>query len=403
MNEPRRCAHCDPYVRDGRHIIEKIDMLLAPAAEAVSAFELYLRRFLRIKNSLFLKVLLRLGILQEIEAEDDNEALYNRSLVVVREARKRGIAIKAIMFGRRGTNVYSVERNGRKVFFVALPHLLVDDYFQEPLDDKSELKNLLSVCGFPHPAGALCTRYRQALKFVRTQVGFPVVVKPNAQSLSLHVTCNVRNEKQLEEAVRAARQISKNCIVEEHIEGEVFRISVLNGEVLASCRREPPSVVGDGRSSIRQLVEMKNAESQCGWQHQKNHTLHKISVSAGVLKALLSRGLGLDSTLAPGQKVYLHNKLILACGADIDDVTDLVHPANKELFSAVAALAKRPLVGIDFIAPDISRPHYEQKCGIIEINSAPYIDMHLYPTRGTPRNVADRLLDYCFANMPAYK
>ena len=133
------------------------------------------------------------------------------------------------------------------------------------------------------------------------------------------------------------------------------------------------------------------------------YTLHKIVVSPRALELLASHGLGLDSIPAPGQKVYLHDKIVLACGVDIVDVTDAVHPANRELFTTVGKLCRVPLAGIDFIAPDISKPYDEQKCGILEINSVPYIDMHHYPTSGVPRNVAGSLLDYCFGLTPPTK
>ena len=399
MDTPPRCEHCDPYLYDARHIVEKIDIVMAPLTKVVSALEAFLRRLFRIRDSFFLRVLLRIGVLREIEARDDDETLYNRSLVVVREGRKRGIAIRALTLRGKGIDVYSLTEGGRKIFFRALPHLVIDGLSPEIFDNKAALKKRLQARGLPHPKGVLCFQYRRALRYVVSDIGFPVVVKPVDLSLSLHVTTNIRDEAQLKCAVDIAKQISARFLVEEHLDGDVYRITVLNGEVVAACRREPPNVVGDGVHTVRELIELMNSDPRRGSRRQRNYTLHKIVVSPRSKKVLATQGFELDSTPPSGRKVYLHDKLILACGADIIDVTDDVHPANRELFSEVAELCRVPLVGVDFIAPDISKPHTAQKCGIIEINSVPYIDMHHYPTEGAPRDVASKLLDYCLDRM----
>lgn len=403
MNEARYCEHCDPYVADSRHIVEKIDMFLAPLTEMFSALEAYLRRLLRIPDTVFLKVLLRLGVLREVESRDDDASLYNRSLVVVREARKRGIAISTITFRGKGIDVYSLERRGRRFFFRALPYLVIDRLSPEAFDNKAALKQILEARGLPHPRGASCTGYRSARRLVLSEIGFPVVVKPLAESLSKHVTSNVWDEAQLAAAVAVAKRISARFVVEEHIAGDVYRITVLDGDVVAACRREPPHIIGDGMRSVQELIAAKNSDPHRGSPRQKNYTLRKIIISPRTSAVLASQGVGLGSIPDAGQRVYLHDKLVLACGADIVDVTDVLHPANKELFSAVGKLCTVPLIGIDFIVPEISKPHYEQNCGIIEINSVPYIDMHHYPTIGAPRDVAARLWDYCLSHSLAQR
>ena len=106
----------------------------------------------------------------------------------------------------------------------------------------------------------------------------------------------------------------------------------------------------------------------------------------------------MESVLPPGTKAYLHSKIILKCGADIHDKTDEVHPDNIALFQNFPPL-RYPLVGLDFICQDISRPYHQQECAVLEANSLPYIDMHHYPATGQPRNVASLIMDYVLGNL----
>lgn len=212
--------------------------------------------------------------------------------------------------------------------------------------------------------------------------------------MSKHTICNIKTENQLKEAVKIAKIISKEFVVEKFIKGDVHRITVINNNVVASCFREPPNVIGDGKRAIQELIEIKNQNPFRGTIHQKNFTLRKISITPKTIFLLNQQNLNLDSILPIGKKAYLHNKIVLAAGADIHDTTDKIHSENIILFQKIYKLCKAPLIGIDFITKDISKPYYEQKCAIIEVNSLPYIDMHHYPVTGKKRNVAGHILDY---------
>jgi len=399
--QKKLCLYCDPYSNSSSHISEKLEMLLFPIIALFSPFGRLLQRFPRFHLAInramlggLLKTLLVLKIFREVEAQDFDEGLYNRSLVVVREARKRGIKIKSLRFFGKDTNHFSIEANGVKNFFEGLPHLVIEHIFSLDFDEKGKLKELLQKEGLPHPQGRVFLDYLPALRYVKNILGFPVVVKPSSGSLSKHTTCNIQTENQLRKAIEVAKIVNRQFVVEEFIKGDVHRVTMVNGDMVASCLREPPNVVGDGKHTIRELIEIKNQNPIRGAMRQKNFTLHKIIISARTNLLLSSRNLNLDSVLPNGEKVYLHDKVILACGADIHDTTDKVHPENKILFKRVYELCNIPLIGIDFIIKDISKPYYEQKCAVIEVNSLPYIDMHHYPVTGKERNVASHILDY---------
>ena len=158
--------------------------------------------------------------------------------------------------------------------------------------------------------------------------------------------------------------------------------------------REAPNVTGDGAHTVAERIEIKNEHSWRGEAHQKNFTLHKIVADESAQVFLAKRGLTVESVLPKGTKVYLRDKIILKSGADIHDKTDEVHPDNIALFEKVSRLCESPLIGLDFICQDISRPHHQQECAVLEANSLPYIDMHHYPVTGKPRNVAGLIMDY---------
>lgn len=246
----------------------------------------------------------------------------------------------------------------------------------------------------PHPQGNVFKNFPTAQKYVKNVIGFPVVVKPLSGSLNKHTTCNIQNDYQLEDAIKIAKIINREFIVEEYIEGSVHRIAVINNNVIASCWREQPSITGDGKHTVQELINIKNKNPLRGGNHQKNFTLHKITPTKKTESLLATQNLKYDSVLINNQKIYLHDKIILACGADIHDNTNEIHPENKVLFQKVYKLCETPLIGIDFIANDISKPYYRQKCAVIEVNSLPYIDMHHYPVTGKARNVAGYILDY---------
>ncbi|MBI4088936.1 hypothetical protein HY415_02465 [Candidatus Kaiserbacteria bacterium] len=401
------CPHCDPYPNKPNHIPERLKrVFLSPIFAFIDLLENSAARFPRFRKALnnfigdsIFGTLLTLGILREAEADDFDDGLYNRSLVVAREARRRGIKVKAIkFFGVKGTNNFSIEWAGTKSFFEGLPHLTIGYTSAVDFDDKGVFKKLLIENNLPHARGGTFKDYESALRYVRMSIGFPVVVKPRSGSLSKHTSCNVRNEDELREAIAIVKIISTEFIVEEFITGGVHRITLVGNKVAASCLRESPNVMGDGVHCIKELVELKNKDSRRGPLHKRNFTLHEIPMSNRTIFVLASQNLTLASIPANGKKMYLYDKVILGCGADIHDTTDMTHPDTASLFKKVGALCAAPVIGIDFISPDISRSYREQKCAMLEANSLPYIDMHHYPVTGQARNVAGAVLDHWIAS-----
>lgn len=401
------CKYCDPLPVNSWHLPEQLEKFVLSAAVIFRSLDsfiskrnptlMYIGRSSTIGG--ILRFLLSSGLPREVVVKESDQSISNRTLVFASEAASRGIIVKALkLFGKRDTNLFSMQIRGRKIFFEGLPTTEISQNPDVDLDDKYELKKILKAGNIPYAQGECFWRVKSALSYGR-RIGFPLVVKPRQGSLSRHTTCNIQSEQQLERAVRIAKIISKEVVVEKYIPGQVYRITLVGHKMSACCLREPPNIVGDGVHTVAQLAEIKNSHPWRGEAGAKNYTLHKIQITPTSLALLKSQGLSLDSIPEKGRKVYLHTKVILACGADIHDQTRTVHPENIALFEKLSRLCKRPLIGVDFICRDITIPYHQQECAVIEVNTLPYIDMHHYPVSGEPQNVAGCIVDYLSGNL----
>ena len=400
---PRKiCRHCDPIVSHTWHFSERAGNFLFPLKRFLTPARQRLEnKFPKLISSLHRIILYNLfraflivRILKEADIADNDETLSNRTLVVAREAAKRGIIVKSFKFlGEGSAKFFSAEIKNKKIFFEVLPTEEIAKIAKTDFDDKFKFKRILQSANLPRAEGERFCNIKPALAYAK-KLGFPLAVKPNNSSLSKHITCDIQNEADLKKAICVAQIINPHFIVEKFIGGQTHRITLVNHEMAGCCMREAPNVIGDGVHTIAELVEIKNKHPWRGEAHQKNFTLHKINLDENARSFLAKQGLFLESVLPKGTKAYLHNKIILKCGADIHDKTDEVHPDNTVLFEKVSRLCGAPLSGLDFICQDISVPYHQQECAVLEANSLPYIDMHHYPVTGTPRNVASLIMDY---------
>jgi len=400
---PRKiCRHCDPIASHPWHFRERAGSFLFPLKRFLTPAKQMLENKLPklifglhkiILYNLF-KALLVARVLKEVGIADDDETLSNRTLVVAKEAAKRGLSVKSFKFlGKETTNFFSIKIKNKKIFFEVLPTEEIAKIAKIDFDDKYEFKRILQSANFPRAEGERFSKIKPALAYAK-KLGFPLTVKPNNSSLSKHITCNIQNEADLKKAIRIAQIINPYFIAEKFIKGDTHRVTLVNHEMAGCCMREAPNVTGDGVHTVADLIEIKNRHPWRGLAHQKNFTLHKIVANESAISFLAKKRLVFESVLPKGVKVSLHDKIILKCGADIHDKTDEVHPDNIALFEKISRLCDTPLIGLDFICQDISRPHHQQECAVLEANSLPYIDMHHYPITGKPRNVAGLIMDY---------
>ena len=194
---------------------------------------------------------------------------------------------------------------------------------------------------------------------------------------------------ELKQAYEIAKQVSPWVVIEEEHKGLVYRATVIGGKLAGVLRREPPCVYGDGTHTIEQLIEIENQNPM-----RQGPIFHTITINEITDAELKKQHLTLKDIPAEGKLVTLAQKASRGLGGGATDVTDETHPDNKILFEYVAEVLEDPLVGIDFMIDDITKSWKEQKrCGVIECNSLPFIDLHLFPLRGKPRNTAAMLWD----------
>jgi cyanophycin synthetase len=259
--------------------------------------------------------------------------------------------------------------------------------------DKQLTKTLLDQAGVPVPAGASVTTLDAALREARRIKG-PVTVKPLDANQGKGVTVNCTSPGDMARAFAFAQKYGRHVIVEEYLRGRDYRVLVTGRKVAAAAWRRPPHVTGDGVSTVRALVDAENRNPARGDGH--TNILTKIPLDDLALQVLAGQDYGLDSVPAAGAHVDLRGNANLSTGGTAEDVTDLLPEETRDICIRAARTIGLDVAGIDIVCQDIARPLRAQKGGIIEVNAAPGIRMHQYPSRGTPRDAGAAIVDALF-------
>ncbi|MGZ4116097.1 MAG: cyanophycin synthetase family protein, partial [Bacteroidia bacterium] len=260
-------------------------------------------------------------------------------------------------------------------------------------DNKETTRQLLSASYVPVPEGLVIT-HEEDLKEATEEIGFPLVVKPINGNHGRGVTTNILNYEQALEAFRDAQEHSYKVIIEKFIQGTDYRFLVVNFKLVAVAKRTPAMVMGDGTSTIQQLIDIVNSDPQRGEGHEK--ILTRIKVDANTLKILEEKNLNLDSILPLGEILFLKDTANLSSGGTASDVTDSVHPENVFLAERIARLMNLNICGIDILAGDVITLIKQNNGAVLEVNAGPGLRMHLAPSKGLPRNVAEPILDMLY-------
>lgn len=259
--------------------------------------------------------------------------------------------------------------------------------------DKALAKEILRTSGIPVPTGGLAATLPQAME-IAAQIGYPVVAKPFDGNQGKGVALDIRSPEELRAAFEVARRFSERVIVERYIRGRHYRIVVVGQRVVAASERLPAQVIGDGVHTVSELVAAVNADPLRGEEHERPLTRIKIDAVAELV--LAKQELTPASVPAAGQVVLLRENANLSTGGTAIDVTDQVHPLNRDLALRIARLIGLDVCGVDIVMDDIARPLSETTGAVIEVNAAPGIRMHHYPAQGRPREVAGAIIDHLF-------
>jgi cyanophycin synthetase len=261
--------------------------------------------------------------------------------------------------------------------------------------DKEDTHNLLRDLGLPVPQQQLVYSEVQARR-AGERIGFPVVVKPLNANHGRGVSINLTDADQVEAAFEEARKNAsgRSVLVESYIEGMDHRMLVVNDELVAVAKRVPGHVVGDGRHTIAELVDIVNEDPRRGIGHEKVLTRLELDNQAERLMELA--GVGADTVLPNGEVLFLRSTANLSTGGTAIDMTDVVHPENREMAVRAVQAVGLDVGGVDFLTQDITKSYKDVGGAIVEVNAAPGFRMHVAPSEGQARDVSGRVMDMLY-------
>ncbi len=259
--------------------------------------------------------------------------------------------------------------------------------------DKEDTKFLLEQAQVEVPRGDIIRR-ESSLEAACKYVGYPLVIKPVDGNHGRGITVDVQNYDEALVAFHAAKKVSNAVIVEQFIKGKDYRLLVINNVMVAAALRTPAHVVGDGVSTVQQLIDKVNSDPRRGYGHEK--VLTQITVNDLTLTIIKDAGYSLESVLPKDEVLVLKDTANLSTGGTAEDVTDIVHPANVSMAERISKIIDLDICGIDIMTTDISKPLSETGGAVLEVNAGPGFRMHLSPAKGLPRNVAGHVIDKLF-------
>ncbi len=259
--------------------------------------------------------------------------------------------------------------------------------------DKDLTKELLRAAGVPVPVGVVVDDVDAGWQ-AANEIGLPIVTKPFDGNQGKGVTVNIVSRDHFVIAFGAAQEISRHVMVEKFITGNDFRLLVVGDKLVAAARREPPTVIGDGVHTVRQLVEIVNGDPRRGTGHATSLT--KIRFDDIAHARLAVQGYSPDTVLPRGARAVLRNNANLSTGGTATDVTDDVHPQVALRAIAAAKMVGIDIAGVDVVCEHIGLPLEKQGGGIVEVNAAPGLRMHLDPSYGKGRDVGSVTIDTMF-------
>jgi cyanophycin synthetase len=259
--------------------------------------------------------------------------------------------------------------------------------------DKELTKRLLHAGGVSVPHGRPVSSAEDAWVAAQ-EIGGPVVVKPQDGNQGKGVAVNLETREQVLAAYAAASEFSDSILVERYLSGHDFRMLVIGDRLIAAARRDPPQVFGDGKRTVRQLVDEVNKDPKRGTGHATSLT--KIRFDDIALATLAKQGFDAESVPAKGVRVVLRNNANLSTGGTATDVTDDVHPDMASSAVAAAQMVGLDICGIDVICDSVLKPLEDQGGGMVEVNAAPGLRMHLSPSYGKGRPVGEAIVSTMF-------
>ena len=328
------------------------------------------------------------AVLAELHELDEDERLGPSTGAIVDAALQRGIPIKRLTrgslvqfgWGSKQRRIQAAEVDGTSAIAESIAQ------------DKDLTKKLLHSAGVPVPLGRPVTDLEDAWAAAQ-DIGLPVVVKPQDGNQGKGVTVGIVDRAHFDIAYTEAARYGA-VMVERYLPGHDFRLLVVGNQLVAAARRDPPLVIGDGQHTVRELVAEVNKDPRRGEGH--GTSLTKIRIDAIAEARLAAQNLTPDSVPIPGQRVILRNNANLSTGGTATDVTDSVHPEVAARAIEAAQTVGLDICGVDVVCETVIKPLEEQNGGIVEVNAAPGLRMHVSPSFGKGRDVGKAVIDHMY-------
>lgn len=330
--------------------------------------------------------------LKDLKELHASSALGPSTETIIKEAEARKIpwmwlsarAMLQLGYGARHKRIQATLSNNTSILAVELAC------------DKEGTKNILGNAGVPVPRGTVIEYLNELEQAIADVGGFPIVIKPLDGNHGRGITININSVEEAEAAYDLASDASKtrSVIVEQYYQGNDHRVLVIDNKVVAVAERVPAHVIGNGKNTIKELIDLTNQDSRRGNGH--DNVLTKIIVDQTSLAVLKKQGYDLDSVLPTQAVAYLRATANLSTGGVAIDRTDEIHPRNIWLAQRVAKIIGLDIAGIDIVTSDISKPLNETKGVVVEVNAAPGFRMHAAPSYGLPRNIGASVLEMLF-------
>ena len=261
--------------------------------------------------------------------------------------------------------------------------------------DKEGTHSVLRDMGLPVPQQTMFSNEDEAVSAVK-RMGYPVVIKPLDANHGRGISINLTTDEQVREGFQFAREQGKSRFVlaESFVTGYDHRMLVVNNELVAVAKRVPGHIVGDGKKTIGALVDIVNSDPRRGIGHEK--VLTRLELDNQAQRLMQDAGYNEKTVLKKDEGFFLRSTANLSTGGTTIDLTDVVHPDNREMAVRAVRAVGLDIGGVDFITDDITSSYKDVGGAIVEVNAGPGFRMHVAPSEGEPRDVAGKVLDMLY-------
>jgi cyanophycin synthetase len=318
-------------------------------------------------------------------SNDIEKARTDRSQLIWNEAKKRSIKMEQVILLGLPTESYRAKINGKMFYFKSLPippWLPQDGY--DWLDDKFTLFEKLSIEKIPIPNAKKVSKIKDAEKAFDS-LNKPLIIKPKSGSRGRHTTTNINTKEELISAFYLAKKITPWIVIQEHVFGSVYRATLVNNKLVGFFKANPPQVTGNEINTIYELISEKNKNRQ--------EEISEILINNDLIDFIKRQGYDLDTILPSLYTINLSAKTGRLYGGKTKEMLDEIHPKMHSIFKKAGEIVKGPVVGFDLIIENPKEDPDNQRWGIIECNSMPFIDLHYSALEGRRINIAENIWD----------